>query len=161
MEWIHVLILCKLASLLCSVCIVWVFACVIVWSESEMGVWSRQCLLNFGAEKHLLGEQMSQQLSELGLLRPGDPGSACSVTPKAVWQDTEVGQALGHAGQASPHRPAVPPIMLAKVLSLDSKIDYIRLLRASLCSICNYWLNDNIRNTVISRRGFYFTEWTG
>lgn len=58
---------------------------------------------------------------------------------------------------ASPHRPAIPSLIVANVHSLDNKSDYIQLLRSTQrevrdCCVFIFtesWLNDNIPDSAI------------
>ena len=59
--------------------------------------------------------------------------------------------------EASPHKPAIPSLLMANVRSLDNKIDNIRLLRSTQRKVrdcCVYvftetWLHNNIPDSAI------------
>lgn len=90
-------------------------------------------------DKHLL--------SELGLLRRVDPRKATAAPGATLVRNhrkrcsrmRKWGKRGGVYARliANPHKPAVPTLMLANVCSLDNKMDYIRVWRASQRSVRN------------------------
>lgn len=110
-------------------------------------------------------------LSELGLLRrkgPGKPEASPTVAPaRHHHKQCDRTRKRGMRGEAqarltaNPYKPALPTIMLANVRSLDGKIDYIRLWRASHRSVrdccvavfTETWLNQNITDAALQLDG--------
>lgn len=72
--------------------------------------------------------------------------------PKVMSQEAETGQAQRLA--ASPHRPAIPSLLMANVRSLYNKTDHIQLLRFVQPDVKDYtvlifterWLNYHLHN---------------
>ncbi|XP_060763541.1 uncharacterized protein fbrsl1 isoform X7 [Neoarius graeffei] len=108
----------------------------------------------------------AKELHDLGLLRR--PALTSTPTTAAHPQRKrhrrcERKQKQGKCGgirarlMANPHKPAIPSIILANVRSLDNKLDYIHLLRATQQAVrecCVFvftetWLNDSIPDSAI------------
>ncbi|KAL0175804.1 hypothetical protein M9458_028134 [Cirrhinus mrigala] len=104
-------------------------------------VYSRTFLLNIGRNKLFkLNSADAEELNDLSLLRRPTQSPTPTPAPRPQWRRLkrrERKQKRGKRGgirarlAASPHKPAIPSIVLANVRSLDNKLDYIRLLRSS------------------------------
>lgn len=113
-----------------------------MWEKIDYGLSSKSSML--------------RKLSELGLLCPYSLGTQNMMIPvrrRQRWCEyKEAGQMWARL-TANPNKPVVPTVLLASVILLDSKLDYIRLSRASQrslrdCCIFTFtetWLCRNIR----------------
>ena len=138
----------------------------------EVCVYERQFLLDIRS-KACHDERLLRVLGELGILRrvvhgkptaaPGAGGAPVRKHRKRCDRTRKRGKRGGVQARltASPHKPAVPTIILANVRSLDNKLDYIRLWRAFLRSVrdccvsifTETWLNHNITDAAIQLEG--------
>ncbi|KAL0149686.1 hypothetical protein M9458_054969 [Cirrhinus mrigala] len=130
-------------------------------------VYSRTFLLNIGRNKLFkLNSADAEELNGLSLLRRPTQSPTPTPAPRPQWRRLkrrERKQKRGKRGgirarlAASPHKPAIPSIVLANVRSLDNKLDYIRLLRSSQRNVkdcCVFvftetWLSDSVPDRAI------------
>ncbi|KAL0146554.1 hypothetical protein M9458_058185 [Cirrhinus mrigala] len=130
-------------------------------------VYSRTFLLNIGRNKLFkLNSADAEELNDLRLLRRPTQSPTPTPAPRPQWRRLkrrERKQKRGKRGgiqarlAASPHKPAIPSIVLANVRSLDNKLDYIRLLRSSQRNVkdgCVFvstetWLSDSVPDHAI------------
>ncbi|KAL0153828.1 hypothetical protein M9458_050858 [Cirrhinus mrigala] len=130
-------------------------------------VYSRTFLLNIGRNKLFkLNSADAEELNDLSLLRRPTQSPTPTPAPRPQWRRLkrhERKQKRGKRGGirarlvASPHKPAIPSIVLANVRSLDNKLDYIRLLRSSQRNVedcCVFvftetWLSDSVPDRAI------------
>ncbi|XP_036417071.1 NLR family CARD domain-containing protein 3-like [Colossoma macropomum] len=113
-----------------------------------------------------LAEPHFEELRACSLLRSPAPTPPPTPASRPEWRRHkryERKQKRGKRGgirarlAASPHKPAIPTIVLANVRSLDNKLDYIRLLRTTQKSVrdcCVFvftetWLSNNILDHAI------------
>lgn len=62
---------------------------------------------------------------------------------------------------ANPHKPAIPTLLLSNVRSLNNKLDYIKLWRASHCNVIDCcatvftetWLNQDVTDAAVQVEG--------
>ncbi len=128
--------------------------------------YSHEFLLDVGRTT-FLELNSAEELRDLGLLRrptPSPTPATASRPQRRRYKRRERKQKRGKRGgiqarlAANPHKPAIPTIVLANVRSLDSKLDYIRLLRSTQRTVrdcCVFvfmetWLNNSVPD---SRRG--------
>lgn len=124
--------------------------------------YSREFLLNVNRTSfHKLNPVQEEELRDYGLLRRPATSPTPSPAPRPQWRQHKWRQRKQKRGKrggirarlaASPHKPAIPTIILANVHSLDNKLDYLRLLRTTQKSAGQYcvyvftetWLNNNV-----------------
>ena len=129
--------------------------------------YSREFLLDLGRTTFLeLNSTHEGELRDSGLLRRPAPPPTPTPAPRPQWKRhkrRERKQKRGKRGgirarlAASPHKPAIPTIVLANVRSLDNKLDYIRLLRSTRRTVrecCVFvftetWLNSNVADSAV------------
>ncbi|XP_028826321.1 uncharacterized protein LOC114784793 isoform X2 [Denticeps clupeoides] len=129
--------------------------------------YSRTFLLDVGRNKVFkLNSVDTEELNGLGLLRRPTQSPTPTPAPRPQWRRLkrcERKQKRGKRGgvrarlAASPHKPAIPSIVLANVRSLENKLDYIRLLRSSQRNVkdcCVFvftetWLSDSVPDRAI------------
>ncbi len=129
--------------------------------------YSREFLLDVGRITFLeINSAHAEVLRDLGLLRRPTPSPTPTTASRPQWRRykrRERKQKRGKRGgirarlAANPHKPAIPTIVLANVLSLDNKLDYIRLLRSTQRTVrdcCVFvfmetWLNNSVPDCAI------------
>ncbi len=129
--------------------------------------YSREFLLDVGRITFLeINSAHAKELRDLGLLRrptPSPTPTTASRPQRRRYKRRERKQKRGKRGgirarlAANPHKPAIPTIVLAKVRSMDNKLDYIRLLRSTQRTVrdcCVFvftetWLNNSLPDCAI------------
>ena len=166
---------CSGYSSLCCLCLYFVSVMPVSHLyEDNTGkyMYDRQFLLNKGRSLIYANTSVPvEALKQLGLLRRS-AATAATPTPTArgrvLRKRRERAQKRGKRGgvavrlKASPHRPAIPSMMLANVRSLDTQLDELKLRMAARREIrdcCAYvftetWLNDRIPDTAVQLDGF-------
>uniref|UniRef100_A0A3B1KH12 Reverse transcriptase domain-containing protein n=1 Tax=Astyanax mexicanus TaxID=7994 RepID=A0A3B1KH12_ASTMX len=124
--------------------------------------YSREFLLGVCRNSLLeLNRGLREELRVCGVLRTPAPPPTPTAAPRQQWKRHRRQarrQKRGKRGgirarlAASPHKPAIPTVLLANVRSLDNKLDYIRLLQSTQKTVkdcCVYvftetWLNNSV-----------------
>lgn len=147
---------------------VWVCLCLCLWVYGAKCMYDRQSLLDICNKQFCYEDHWQTMLNNLRLLCSIGPETTTNVPGtmpekkrcKRCGRMRKRGKRRGVQARltANPYRLAVPTVILANVSYLDSKMDYIRLWRASTRDCCvtvstETWLNHNIADATFQLDG--------